>query len=187
MIPRASAGYTVVYDGDCAVCLRFVDHLRRRDPEGTIELVAYREEGVPARFPWIDPARFEEALQLVGPASSDPDSVPPPEVAGRSAASEAGRAAPGRRPSCREAAPDAMPRPTWEGAAAIEQLLRVLPRGPRLDWMFRLPFARPLFAWGYRNFARNRRRFGCGKHCFAEPAGDAPPGRGGARGRAWLD
>ena len=137
MIPRASAGYTVVYDGDCAVCLRFIDYLRRRDPAGTIEIVPYQEDGVRARFPWIDPARFEEALQLVGPGT--------------------------------------LPRETWEGARAIEQLLRVLPRGSRLGWVFRLPFARSLFAWGYRNFARNRRRFGCGEHCSVETVGDPSP------------
>ena len=134
MIPRASAGYTVIYDGDCSVCLRFIDYLRRLDPEGAVEVVAYQEDGVPARFPWIDPARFDEALQLVGP--------------------------------------DAGPRDTWEGARAIEQLVRILPRGPRLDWVFQLPFARPVFAWGYRNFARNRRRFGCGEHCSLETARD---------------
>ncbi len=137
MIQRAPAGYTVIYDGDCTVCLRFIDYLRRRDPAGTIEIVAYQEDGVPARFPWIDASRFEEALQLVGPGTASHD--------------------------------------TWEGARAIEQLLRVLPRGPRLGWVFRLPFARPLFAWGYCNFARNRRRFGCGAHCSLETVGDPSP------------
>ena len=177
MIPRASAGHTVIYDGDCAVCLRFIDYLRRRDPAGTIEMVAYQDDGVPARFPWIDPARFEEALQLVGPGvgagRGSPDSGRPQDAGGRADASGAGRdTAGGHAPRCREPRSGAVPRDTWEGAEAIEHLLRILPHGPRLGWIFRLPFARPLFAWGYRTFARNRRRFGCGEHCSLETAGD---------------
>ncbi len=161
---RPPADYTVVYDGDCAVCLRFVDFVRRRDPAGAIELVAYQEEGVPERFSWIDPARFEEALQLVGPGAVDPGSGFP---------RDAGTDTPDASASgCRAPGPDASPHATWEGALAVERLLRVLPRGPRLGWVFRVPFARPLFAWGYRSFARNRRRFGCGKHCAPEVVGD---------------
>ena len=182
MIPRNSdarvaapsaAGYTVVYDGDCAVCLRFIDYLRRRDPEGTLKIVAYQEDGVQARFPWIDRARFEEALQLVGPGPNGRDSGSPRGVRSRAHAPGIRLEASGSHaPGCCDAGSDPAPRETWGGARAIEQLIRVLPRGPRLGWVFRLPFARPLFAWGYRNFARNRRRFGCGEHCSLETAGD---------------
>ena len=135
--------YTVIYDGDCAVCQRFIDYLRRYDPEGVLEIVAYQEPGVRARFPWIDPRRLEEALQLVGPA-----------------------------PAVRDAGRGATPRETWEGARAIERLTRVLPRYRGVSWIFDLPHMRPLLAWGYRHFARNRRRFGCGDHCSLETARD---------------
>ena len=172
MIPRKSdarvatpsaARYTVIYDGDCAVCQRFIGYLRRRDPEGTVEIVAYQEDGVPFRFPWIDPERFGEALQLVGPGPTSPDSGSPRAAGSRASGSRARLDAPGSRTSgCFEPGPGAAPRETWEGARAIEQLLRVLPRGARLRWVFQLPLARPLFALGYRTFARNRRRFGCG-------------------------
>lgn len=173
MIPRPPARHTVIYDGDCAVCLRFVDYLRRRDPAGTVEIVAYQQDGVPARFPWIDPARFEEALQLVGPGAAARAPEGPGNGGSRARASGAAREALGGHPSgCRRQGPGTVPCETWEGARAIEQLLRVLPRGPRLGWVFRLPLARPLFAWGYRNFARNRRRFGCGEHCSIDVAGD---------------
>ena len=173
MIPRTSATYTVIYDGDCSVCLRFIDYLRRRDPEGTLEIVAYQEEGVQARFPWIDPVRFEEALQLVGSRPNGPGSGSPRDAGSRAYASGARLDASGSHTSgCCDSGLGAAPRKTWEGARAVEQLVRVLPRGPRLGWVFRLPFARPLFAWGYRNFARNRRRFGCGEHCSVETAGD---------------
>ena len=58
---------------------------------------------------------------------------------------------------------------TWQGATAIEQLLRVLPRGRWLAWIFRIPFMRPLADRIYRWFARNRYRLGCGAHCQARP------------------
>ena len=58
---------------------------------------------------------------------------------------------------------------TWQGAAAIEQLLTVLPRGILIAWVFRIPFARGLADRFYRWFARNRYRMGCGAHCQTRP------------------
>ncbi|NIP60379.1 MAG: DUF393 domain-containing protein, partial [Gemmatimonadetes bacterium] len=53
----------------------------------------------------------------------------------------------------------------WQGAAALEEVLRVLPRGRWFSWVFRLPLVRPVAERLYRWFARNRHRFGCGEHC----------------------
>lgn len=53
----------------------------------------------------------------------------------------------------------------WQGAAAIEQLLTILPRGGAIAWIFRVPFVRVLADRFYRWFARNRYRLGCGEHC----------------------
>ena len=58
---------------------------------------------------------------------------------------------------------------TWQGAAAIEQLLTALPRGGWIAWVFRIPFVRPLADRFYRWFARNRYRLGCGAHCQSRP------------------
>jgi predicted DCC family thiol-disulfide oxidoreductase YuxK len=58
---------------------------------------------------------------------------------------------------------------TWQGAAALEQLLQVLPRGRWIAWLFRMPFVRPLADRFYRWFARNRYRLGCGAHCQSRP------------------
>jgi predicted DCC family thiol-disulfide oxidoreductase YuxK len=58
---------------------------------------------------------------------------------------------------------------TWQGAAAIEELLRVLPKGRWISWLFVLPFARPLAERFYRWFARNRYKLGCGDHCQYHP------------------
>jgi predicted DCC family thiol-disulfide oxidoreductase YuxK len=53
----------------------------------------------------------------------------------------------------------------WERGPAVEQLLRVLPRGRLITWVFHIPFVRGLTDRFYRWFARNRYRLGCGKHC----------------------
>ena len=58
---------------------------------------------------------------------------------------------------------------TWSGAAAVEHLLDVLPRGRLVSWLFKIPFARALADWFYRWFARNRYRLGCGDHCLTRP------------------
>lgn len=53
----------------------------------------------------------------------------------------------------------------WERGPAVEQLLRVLPRGRLITWIFHIPFVRGWTDRFYRWFARNRYRLGCGKHC----------------------
>lgn len=58
---------------------------------------------------------------------------------------------------------------TWQGAAAIEQLLKILPKGRLISWIFRIPFARALAERMYTWFARNRYRLGCGEHCTYHP------------------
>ncbi len=54
---------------------------------------------------------------------------------------------------------------TWQGAAAIEQIIDALPKGRLITWVFSIPFVRPLAERFYRWFARNRYRLGCGEHC----------------------
>ena len=54
---------------------------------------------------------------------------------------------------------------TWQAAAALEELLNILPKGWLISWLFRIPFARPLVDRFYRWFARNRYKLGCGEHC----------------------
>lgn len=58
---------------------------------------------------------------------------------------------------------------TVQGAAAIERLLDVLPRGGIIGWLFKIPFVRPLADRFYRWFARHRYRLGCGEHCQYRP------------------
>lgn len=53
----------------------------------------------------------------------------------------------------------------WQGAAAVERILRILPKGRRIAWLFRLPLVRPVAEIAYTWFARRRHRFGCGTHC----------------------
>ena len=58
---------------------------------------------------------------------------------------------------------------TWQGAAAVEHLLRILPHGGLLAWVFRIPGIRVLAERFYIWFARNRYRLGCGEHCQYRP------------------
>ena len=58
---------------------------------------------------------------------------------------------------------------TWQGAAAVEQLLGVLPRGRLIAWVFHIPGIRVLADRIYRWVARNRYRMGCGEHCQSRP------------------
>ena len=58
---------------------------------------------------------------------------------------------------------------TWQGAAAIEQLLNILPRGGSISWIFKIPFVRGIADRFYRWFARNRYKLGCGDHCQLRP------------------
>lgn len=59
---------------------------------------------------------------------------------------------------------------TWQAAAALEELLKMLPTGRLFSWLFKIPFMRPLVDRLYRWFARNRYRMGCGEHCAVRPA-----------------
>ena len=54
---------------------------------------------------------------------------------------------------------------TWQAAAALEELLNVLPKGRLISWLFKIPFVRPLVDKFYRWFARNRYKMGCAEHC----------------------
>ncbi len=58
---------------------------------------------------------------------------------------------------------------TWQGAAAIEQLLNILPKGKFVAWIFKIPFVRTIADRFYKWFARNRYKLGCGEHCQSRP------------------
>lgn len=58
---------------------------------------------------------------------------------------------------------------TWQGSAAIEQLLNMLPKGKLVAWVFSIPFMRGIADRFYRWFATNRYHLGCGDHCQSRP------------------
>ena len=58
---------------------------------------------------------------------------------------------------------------TWQGAAAVERVIDLMPKGRLVTWVFSIPFVRPLAERFYRWFARNRYRLGCGEHCQFRP------------------
>jgi len=58
---------------------------------------------------------------------------------------------------------------TYQGAAALDKLLGVLPLGGTFRWVFRIPLMGKVVDRFYRWFARNRYRLGCGEHCQYRP------------------
>jgi len=58
---------------------------------------------------------------------------------------------------------------TWQGAAALETIINVMPKGRLIGWVFKVPYVRPLAEYLYRTFAKNRYRLGCGEHCQYRP------------------
>ncbi len=58
---------------------------------------------------------------------------------------------------------------TWQGAAGMELLIDVLPKGKLVSWIFSIPLVRPIAEKAYRWFARNRYHLGCGEHCQLRP------------------
>ena len=126
--PSLGRDFTVVFDGHCKVCTRLSRTLMTWDSAKRLEVVSSQTPGVAARFPWIPPRAYVDALQLVAADGT-----------------------------------------TWQGAAAIEQLLNILPRGRLISGVFHVPCVRTLADRFYRWFARNRYRLGCGEHCQTRP------------------
>jgi predicted DCC family thiol-disulfide oxidoreductase YuxK len=59
--------YTLVFDGNCRVCNRLVNLLRKWDSRNQIEIIPSQNTTVYARFPWIPATAYTESVQLVGP------------------------------------------------------------------------------------------------------------------------
>lgn len=62
--PRMS---TLVYDGHCSFCRRWVARIARRDRKGELEFVARQTEGLTKRFPKVDEGDFNTGMRLVTP------------------------------------------------------------------------------------------------------------------------
>jgi predicted DCC family thiol-disulfide oxidoreductase YuxK len=136
-VTESGSRYTVIYDGNCKVCIRSVTLLTKWDRNHELEIIPSQSPGVRERFPWISPHAYIESMQVI-------------------------RTRDGK---------------TWQAAAALEELLNVLPKGRLFSWLFRIPFVRPLVDWFYRWFARNRYRLGCGEHCAVKDADPDYDGR----------
>jgi predicted DCC family thiol-disulfide oxidoreductase YuxK len=63
----AGRPWTLVYDGQCQVCGRFVRVLERWDRRKQVEALPSQNPCVAARFPWIPREAYGEAMQLIGP------------------------------------------------------------------------------------------------------------------------
>jgi len=62
---------------------------------------------------------------------------------------------------------------TWQGAAAVEEVINALRGGWVVAWLFRIPFARRIAERAYRWFASHRGELGCSAHCRIQTASPA--------------
>ncbi len=58
---------TLVYDGHCSFCRRWVARIARRDRSGTFEFVARQTEGLIERFPKLAEGDFNTGMRLITP------------------------------------------------------------------------------------------------------------------------
>lgn len=58
---------TLVYDGHCSFCRRWVARIARRDRRGTFEFVARQTEGLTKRFPKLVEGDFNTGMRLITP------------------------------------------------------------------------------------------------------------------------
>ena len=58
---------TLVYDGDCSFCRRWVARIVRRDRSDTFEIVARQTEGLTQRFPKLAEGDFNTGMRLITP------------------------------------------------------------------------------------------------------------------------
>lgn len=68
--PPVSAGWTLIYDGECRFCVRCVDLLRRWDRAGRVRVVPLQDRAALGQLPPIPMASLEAAMHLVGPDGS---------------------------------------------------------------------------------------------------------------------
>jgi predicted DCC family thiol-disulfide oxidoreductase YuxK len=64
---QAPFRHTLLYDGDCPICLASVKRLRAIDTANRLELLPNRDPGVAERFPHLRPEALSRSLHLVGP------------------------------------------------------------------------------------------------------------------------
>ncbi|HKY32575.1 MAG TPA: DUF393 domain-containing protein [Candidatus Polarisedimenticolia bacterium] len=58
---------TLLYDGDCGLCRRWVARLERRDARGLLETIPFQDPGVSSRFPALSREALEREVHLVLP------------------------------------------------------------------------------------------------------------------------
>jgi predicted DCC family thiol-disulfide oxidoreductase YuxK len=62
--------YVVVYDGNCRVCTRLANVLRRWDRRGDMEVIPSQTPGLAELYPFISADDYRQALQMIGPDST---------------------------------------------------------------------------------------------------------------------
>ena len=61
----SAARATLIYDGNCGFCRRWVERVRRWDRRGRLEMVPYQTVDLETRFPGVSRADCVERIHLV--------------------------------------------------------------------------------------------------------------------------
>ena len=61
----SAARATLIYDGNCGFCRRWVERVRRWDRRGRLEMVPYQTAELESRFPGVSRADCVERIHLV--------------------------------------------------------------------------------------------------------------------------
>lgn len=59
--------YTLIFDGACAMCMRWMGRVRSWDTEGVFEYLPLQDPSIPERFPALTPEALEREMYVVGP------------------------------------------------------------------------------------------------------------------------
>lgn len=65
--PAAPRKSTLVFDGQCSFCRRWVSRIARWDDDNRLEIVARQTEGLTDRFPSLAEGDFNTGMRLITP------------------------------------------------------------------------------------------------------------------------
>ncbi len=66
-MPQETAGYTLIYDGTCPLCLGAVERILERVRPGSVDALPFQDPARAECFPQLSEKACREAIQLVAP------------------------------------------------------------------------------------------------------------------------
>lgn len=63
----SSVRHTLIFDGACAMCMRWMGRVRSWDSQGVFEYLPLQDPSIPDRFPSLERDALEQEMHVVGP------------------------------------------------------------------------------------------------------------------------